>query len=174
MIKRIITVSVVALILFGGAFILSVSARPRMINNIVIKPCADPMVHIRIENGAVIQLRPFDNIIEGIKERDNNGNILPYWADFNKRTLYIGIDSWKDSDWELGAYVVLSIHYETGQPVINPFNIGLLEQWIITDDECKIGYGSWTNALINTYAEWYRTGQYPTQNELRKKIGVLR
>lgn len=155
------------------SFFYQSEAKTRKIEYAVIKPCDDQLVHFKIKDGKVQQLNSVSTIIEGIEEHGQDGKTLEFWERFNKQTIYISIDSWDVKDWELGAWVLMGIHYKTNQPYINPYSIGLMEQWITVNEDCSIGYGPWTCALINIYVSWINNNTPPSNEEITKRIGVI-
>ncbi len=164
---------VVGIAVVSFAFLMQTEAKVRKIEYAVIKPCDDKLAHFKIKDGKVQQVNSIATVIEGIEEHDQNGKKLEFWERFNKQTIYISIDSWDVKDWELGAWVLMGINYKTKQYYINPYSVGLLEQWVTVGEDCTIGYGPWTCALMNLYIYWINNNSPPSAEEITKKIGVI-
>lgn len=167
------TVVLVCLGLFGGF----ASARVRQITYVVVAPCDMVDSHFSIKDGRITQNHPVSEVLIGIPQEKNG--VVDDWAKrFNEATLYVSIDSWLPSDWEIGAYILAALPHEFGISPVNPFHVCLYEDWNPKKAECVIGKGPWTDAMFNRYIIWHRGSdpfdKWPTKEECRKKLGIMR
>lgn len=166
-------VVLVCLGLFGGF----ASARTKQITYVVVAPCDTVDSHFSIKDGRLVQNHPVSEVLEGMPQ-EKNGVVDEWVKRFNEATLYISIDSWMPSDWEIGAYIVAALPHEFGMVPVNPFHVCLYEDWNPKKPECVIGKGPWTDAMFNRYIIWHRGSdpfdKWPTKEECRKKIGIIR